>query len=197
MKKLLGLLALLKKVISILDNKEKRFFYYLSFAFFFIAIIETFGVVLIIPFIEIASNPEIINTNYQLNLINDFFQFSSTSSFILFLGISYFFYLIFSQAFKAVIMYLQLRYTFSLESSISKRLLESYLRQTYSWFLDKHSGDMGKGILSEVAETIHNLMALLTKIEDKQLKSDLEDQIISLCDQLKFTMIMDKLKNEK
>tara|TARA_R110001592_G_scaffold324556_1_gene604205 strand:- start:229 stop:393 length:165 start_codon:yes stop_codon:yes gene_type:complete len=49
----------------------------------------------------------------------------------------------------------------------------------------------------EVAETIHNLMALLTKIEDKQLKSDLEDQIISLCDQLKFTMIMDKLKNEK
>ncbi len=155
MKKLSGLLALLKKVISILDYKEKRFFYYLSFAFFFVAIIETFGVVLIIPFIEIASNPEIINSNYQLNLINDFFQFSNTNSFILFLGISYFFYLIFSQAFKAVIMYLQLRYTFSLESSISKRLLESYLRQTYSWFLDKHSGDMGKGILSEVAETIH------------------------------------------
>ena len=142
-------------MISILDNKEKRFFYYLSFAFFFVAIIETFGVVLIIPFIEIASNPEIINTNYQLSLINDFFQFSNTNSFILFLGISYFFYLIFSQTFKAVIMYLQLRYTFSLESSISKRLLESYLRQTYSWFLDKHSGDMGKGILSEVAETIH------------------------------------------
>ena len=155
MKKLSGLIALLKKVISILDNKEKRFFYYLSFAFFFVAIIETFGVVLIIPFIEIASNPEIINTNYQLSLINDFFQFSNTNSFILFLGISYFFYLIFSQTFKAVIMYLQLRYTFSLESSISKRLLESYLRQTYSWFLDKHSGDMGKGILSEVAETIH------------------------------------------
>tara|TARA_Y100001970_G_scaffold291506_1_gene428923 strand:+ start:236 stop:2050 length:1815 start_codon:yes stop_codon:yes gene_type:complete len=155
MKKLIGLLALLKKVISILDNKEKRFFYYLSFAFFFVAVIETFGVVLIIPFIEIASNPEIINNNYQLSLINDFFQFSNTNSFILFLGISYFFYLIFSQTFKAVVMYLQLRYTFSLESSISKRLLESYLRQNYSWFLDKHSGDMGKGILSEVAETIH------------------------------------------
>ena len=155
MKKVLGLLALLKKVVSILDNKEKKIFYYLSFAFFFVAIIETFGVVLIIPFIEVASNPELINSNYQLNLINDFFQFSNTNNFILFLGISYFFYLIFSQAFKAVIMYLQLRFTFSLESSISKRLLESYLRQTYSWFLDKHSGDMGKGILSEVAETIH------------------------------------------
>ena len=165
MKKVLGLLALLKKVVSILDNKEKKIFYYLSFAFFFVAIIETFGVVLIIPFIEVASNPELINSNYQLNLINDFFQFSNTNNFILFLGISYFFYLIFSQAFKAVIMYLQLRFTFSLESSISKRLLESYLRQTYSWFLDKHSGDMGKGILSEVAETIHySLSPLLAMI---------------------------------
>ena len=165
MKKLLGLFALLKKVVSILDNKEKKFFYYLSFAFFFVAIIETFGVVLIIPFIEIASNPEIINSNYQLNLINDFFQFNNTNSFILFLGISYFFYLIFSQAFKALIMYLQLRFTFSLESSVSKRLLEAYLRQTYSWFLDKHSGDMGKGILSEVAETIHySLTPLLAMI---------------------------------
>ena len=49
----------------------------------------------------------------------------------------------------------------------------------------------------EVAETIHTLMALLTKIEDKQLKGDLEDQIIALCDQLKFTMIMDRVKDEK
>ena len=165
MKKLFGLFALLKKVVSILDNKEKKIFYYLSFAFFFVAIIETFGVVLIIPFIEIASNPEIINSNYQLNLINDFFQFNNTNSFILFLGISYFLYLIFSQAFKAMIMYLQLRFTFSLESSVSKRLLEAYLRQTYSWFLDKHSGDMGKGILSEVSETIHySLTPLLAMI---------------------------------
>ena len=49
----------------------------------------------------------------------------------------------------------------------------------------------------EVAETIHTLMALLTKIKDKKLKGDLEDQIIALCDQLKFTMIMDKMKDEK
>ena len=49
----------------------------------------------------------------------------------------------------------------------------------------------------EVAETIHNLMSLLCKIEDKKLKGDLEDQIIALCDQLKFTMIIDKVKEKK
>ena len=49
----------------------------------------------------------------------------------------------------------------------------------------------------DVAETIHNLMALLSKIEDKKLKGKLEDQIIALCDQLKFTMIIDRIKDRK
>ena len=50
---------------------------------------------------------------------------------------------------------------------------------------------------NEVAETIHSLMSLLCKIEDKKLKGDLEDQIIALCDQLKFTMIIDRVKAKK
>lgn len=49
----------------------------------------------------------------------------------------------------------------------------------------------------EVAETIHKLMSLLCKIEDKKLKGELEDQIIALCDQLKFTMIIDRVKEKK
>ena len=165
MKKLSGLLKLFKKVVSILENREKKYFYFISFAFFLVAIVETFGVVLIIPFIEIASNPDIINSNYQLNLIYDFFQFNNLNNFILFLGVSYFLFLMFSQAFKAATMYLQLRFIFRIEASIGKRLLESYLRQTYSWFLDKHSGDMGKGVLSEVGETVrYSIIPLLSII---------------------------------
>ena len=49
----------------------------------------------------------------------------------------------------------------------------------------------------EVAETIHSLMSLLSKLDDKKLKGELENQIIRLCDQLKSTMIMDKIRNEK
>jgi hypothetical protein len=49
----------------------------------------------------------------------------------------------------------------------------------------------------EVAETIHSLMSLLSKIEDKKLKGNLEDQIIALCDQLKYTMIIERVKTKK
>ena len=36
------------------------------------------------------------------------------------------------------------------EYSIGKRLVEGYLHQPYSWFLSRHSADLGKTILSEV-----------------------------------------------
>ena len=36
------------------------------------------------------------------------------------------------------------------EYGLSKRVLKSYLNQPYSWFLNRHSADLGKTILSEV-----------------------------------------------
>ena len=38
--------------------------------------------------------------------------------------------------------------------SVSKRLVEGYLNQPYIWFLNRHSADLGKTILSEVGQVI-------------------------------------------
>ena len=155
MGKLNALYFFYKKVLSLLTKSEARSFHNIFIASFFLAIIEAFGVVLIIPFISIVAEPEIINTNTQLNLLYSYLEFTSESKFIFFIGVSYFLYFVSSQLFKAFFINYQLRFTYSTESSLSIRLLESYLGRPYAWFLDTHSGDMSKGILSEVAETIH------------------------------------------
>ena len=49
----------------------------------------------------------------------------------------------------------------------------------------------------ETAETIQELMHLLSKIDDHKLKLDLEEKIIGLCDVLKYNLIMDRIKSEK
>jgi len=49
----------------------------------------------------------------------------------------------------------------------------------------------------ETAETIQELMHLLSKIDDHKLKVDLEEKIIGLCDVLKYNLIMDRIKSEK
>ena len=40
------------------------------------------------------------------------------------------------------------------EYSISIRLVEGYLQQPYSWFLSRNSAELGKTILTEVAQVI-------------------------------------------
>ena len=41
------------------------------------------------------------------------------------------------------------------EYSIARRLLHGYLHQSYSWFLNRHSSELGKNILSEVSNIIY------------------------------------------
>ena len=40
------------------------------------------------------------------------------------------------------------------EYILSKRLLEGYLHQPYTWFLNNNSADLGKTILSEIAAIV-------------------------------------------
>ena len=42
--------------------------------------------------------------------------------------------------------------------SISKRLLEGYLHQPYTWFLSRHSADLGKNILSEIDRVVKGVV---------------------------------------
>ena len=42
--------------------------------------------------------------------------------------------------------------------SISCRLLDVYLRRPYVWFLNNHSADLGKSVLSEVQQVVGGVM---------------------------------------
>ncbi|MFM2380860.1 MAG: hypothetical protein RLZZ143_3443, partial [Cyanobacteriota bacterium] len=78
-----------------------------------------------------------------------------------------FVFLILSLTFKALTTYAQTRFALIREYSIGKRLVDGYLHQPYSWFLNRHGADLGKTILSEVQTVIYNcilpLMTLLAQ----------------------------------
>ncbi|OUX35860.1 MAG: ABC transporter ATP-binding protein [Candidatus Pelagibacter sp. TMED273] len=134
------------------------------------AIIDMIGVASILPFIAVLSNPNIIETN---NIISSMYKFShnfgveNSQQFLFILGILVFVLLVFSLFFKALTTYAQVRFVQMREYSISRRLVEGYLNQPYSWFLNRHSADLGKTILSEVSVVIGNgifpLMELISK----------------------------------
>jgi ABC-type bacteriocin/lantibiotic exporter with double-glycine peptidase domain len=80
---------------------------------------------------------------------------TTVEQFLFLLGICVFVLLVASLSFKALTAYSQARFTQMREYSIGKRLVEGYLDQPYSWFLNRHSAELGKTILSEVGVVIN------------------------------------------
>ena len=135
----------------------------------FMALLDALGVASIMPFIAVLTNPDLIETNILINKVYKYlnaFGVNSNQEFLFILGFFVFFILVFSLIFKAFLTYLQLRFTSMCEYGLSKRMTESYLNQPYSWFLSRHSADLGKTILSEVGLMISKglkpLMNLIT-----------------------------------
>jgi ABC-type multidrug transport system fused ATPase/permease subunit len=161
----------LKKILYFLNPSEKKHFLLILIMTLIMSLINLLGVASIMPFLYILVNPSIIETNLYLNV---FFEFSSIigitnkEDFIFLFGILVLSLLIFSIAFKALTTYLQIRFVQMQEYSISKRLVETYLSQPYSWFLDQNSAALGKSILSEAnlikSQVLYPFIILITNI---------------------------------
>jgi ABC-type multidrug transport system fused ATPase/permease subunit len=91
----------------------------------------------------------------------------NNQDFLFSLGILVFILLLTSIGFKALLTYTQIRFTQTLQYSLSKRLVERYLGQPYSWFLNQHSADLSKSILSEIGGVIANGISPLIELIGK------------------------------
>lgn len=149
----------LKKLLYLLTPEERKGSGILLSMILIMALLDMIGVVSIMPFMAVLTNPELIQTN---NFLNTLFQLlgafgvETEQQFLFSLGIIVFMLLVLSLTFKALTLYVQIRFSTMREYSIGKRLMEGYLHQTYSWFLNRNSADLSKNILSEINAIIAN-----------------------------------------
>ncbi len=157
----------IKKFLYLLSDQERKRAYLLLIMILIMALLDMLGIASIMPFIAVLSNPEIIETNEILNKVYKFsgkFGIETINEFLFVLGIFVFLFLLSSLAFRALTHYAQVRFLAMREYSLGKRLVEGYLHQPYSWFLDRHSAEIGKTILSEVGKIVGKGLAPLLEL---------------------------------
>lgn len=147
-----------RRLMELLSPKERRRGYLLLAMIVAMALLEVVGVASIMPFMSVLANPEVVETNEYLNRVYTTLGFESHQRFLFFLGMVVLVFLVTSIAFKALTTYALTRFTQMRNYSLSKRLVAGYLRQPYDWFLNRHSGDLGKSILSEVGQVINGAL---------------------------------------
>ena len=146
-------MKILKKLLFLLSPDEQKSAGLLLIMIIIMALLDMIGVASILPFMTVLTNPSLIETNIILNnmfKLSNIFGVENNQQFIFALGIVVFITLIISLTFKAFMTYFTIRFVQMREFSIGRRLVEGYLKQPYSWFINQNSADLGKSILSEV-----------------------------------------------
>lgn len=140
---------MLKKLFTILSPAERKMFIMLMMFSIFVSCIETVGISAVMPFIAVATDPSLIETNKYYHFVYTFFNFSSSKNFIVIFGISFIAFFIFKNCTNVTFMYLMNRFSQGRAHSISKKLFSNYLFMSYQRFVSMNSSTLSKSLVSE------------------------------------------------
>jgi ABC-type multidrug transport system fused ATPase/permease subunit len=141
-----------RKLLQLLSPRERRSFYLLLVLIGIMGFVETAGVASVMPFMYMLADPAVLERHALLSRAYAWLGFTDTRSFMLVFGFGVFGIVVGGLIFKAVTLYAVYRFTMMRGFSISNRMLRGYLLQPYTWFLNRHSADIGANVLGEVSK---------------------------------------------
>lgn len=140
----------LKKLLNLFNKREKRNFLLLFLLMLFAALFETIGIGLIVPFVGIVTNPQLIHEQATLLFLYELFNFDSTNTFLIFATFSLMVVFIGKNLYLLMFYYLQYRFINNQRVKKSQLLLKVYLTKPYEFHLQKNTADLLRNINGEV-----------------------------------------------
>lgn len=152
------MLASIKQLWQILTPLDKRKLLLVLALVMIMALIEAAGVVSIMPFLAVLSNPKIIESSAILKRLYILFSSNTPEQFIMHLGILSLIIVVVSTCVKILTQYALNRFSSLQRHYFSTRLLKIYLQQRYEFFIQRNSSILIKNILSEVDQLIWTMI---------------------------------------
>lgn len=150
-----------KKLLAITTRQEKKNFIILIFMSIFLSIIETIGISAIMPFITLASDPSKIVSNKYSKMVYDFFEFSTTTNFMIFFGLFLIGFYIFRATYSMLYNYILNKFAFGRFHAFAFRLFKNYTNLPYKRFIKRNSTELIKTIVSEASNLSFYMQSLL------------------------------------
>jgi len=156
----------IQKLRFLLDKEDKRKLTWLVLFSVFISAVETVGVAVIMPFIDIATNFDNIHSNQYYQKVFDLLSFESDVNFAIAFGLLLFGFYIFRGGVNLLYSYVMLNFTENLYAEITKKLFKSYLTMPYQVFANKNSSYLTKSIITEatlISKIISSVLLIMSE----------------------------------
>ena len=147
----------IRKLRSLLTRRDKQFLVGLLFFSVIISLIETAGISVIMPFVAVATNFELIHDNAYYAAVYKMFDFENDATFVVCFGVILILFYVFRSIINLLYFYLLNRFTQGRYHLLAYRLFENYMGLPYKEFIGRNSSTMTKSIVSEAT----NLTSLI------------------------------------
>ena len=155
-----------KKIQLLVDKKAKIRIIWLIIFSVFISILETFTLASIMPFIDIATNFDKIQTDQYYQQAFIFLGFQSEVNFAIVLGFFLVVLFIFRGLVNLVHSHVIFNFSESLYAQITQKLFETYLKMPYKAFVKKNSSYLTKAIVSEASQIPYVINSVLLMMSE-------------------------------
>ncbi len=136
----------LKKALTLLGAGERRRLALLLALMLLVAMLETLGIGLLMPYISIVNSPELIDSNRYLNFIYHELGFYSTKNFVVAMSLALVVVFVVKNGVYVLQQYFQSRQLLGLQLSIERRLMGSYLQREYLFFVANNPAELYQNI---------------------------------------------------
>jgi len=157
---------MIAKLKSLLTRRDKQFLLGLLFFSIIISIIETVGISVIMPFIAVATDFNLIHTNEYYLKIYEIFNFNNEVEFVISFGVVLVLFYIFRSIINLFYFYMLNKFTQSRYHLLAYRLFENYMSMPYKDFIGKNSSVLTKSIINEASNLTMLISAVLFMISE-------------------------------
>ena len=147
-----------RKLMDLLDARERRNFWLLMGMVLLMGLANMAGVASVLPFLAVLAQPQIVEESEWLAAAYRASGAATPIDFLLMLGVGVVVAYLGALAFKAGAGYALTRYGLMRTHSLAQRMLSRYLGQPYAWFLGRHTADLTKTVLGEVAQVVNGVL---------------------------------------
>lgn len=154
---------MIRQVNFVLSQKQKVQFVGLLFLGIGCALVQTFGVSAILPFIQAILTPEVIVENRYIRPILIRLNISDPNTVIYVVGFGIVLVYIIKNIYLIIANYIQVRFRCHFHEDLANRLLESYLKRPYSYFITTTSSAIIQAIQND-SNSVYDIMNTLYQL---------------------------------
>lgn len=163
MKDIRTLFQMIYQVNFILNKKQRIQFVGLLFLGIGCALVSALGVSAILPFIQAILTPEVITQNVYVQPILEKLHITDSDTVIVLVGVGIVFVYIIKNVYLIVANYIQVRFRCHFHEDLSNRLLTSYLKRPYSYFITTTSSAIIQAIQND-SNCVYDIMNTLYQL---------------------------------